>query len=101
MGFTGGFMNIMYKDNSLFAATRQRVGTPSTIKIHVNQCIRDIEKLEQRERKRKILSIFKDKFGISLNCSRLEQEYLSEEQLFIRLRQKQLVKNEGKAIIII
>ena len=45
--------------------------------------------------------MFKNNFEISLPCSRLELQILSEKQLYIKLRRKHLAKVEAKAVVIL
>jgi hypothetical protein len=102
-GFSSGFMNIMYRDNSLNSATRQKFFKPKAKNVSDHRHIRDIETMETRVRKREIINIYKSKFGVKIvgfndNC---ELDRISEEQLFIKLRLKQLQKIEAKAILII
>jgi hypothetical protein len=96
-GFSSGFMGLMYRDNSLFGATRQKQMRPHSKKVADHKHIRDIENLEARARKRDIINIFKTNLGISIgtfkeNC---DLDRISEEQLFIKLRLKQFTKIEN------
>lgn len=50
-GFTSTFMNIMYRDNSLFSASRKKIQVPSSNKIVESRQIDHIEKTEARLRK--------------------------------------------------
>jgi hypothetical protein len=46
--------------------------------------------LENRERKRKIINVFKEIFGTSVKISEHNLLMMTEEQLFIKLRRKQI-----------
>jgi hypothetical protein len=85
-GFTSSFMNIMYQDNSIFAASRKKVKSPIIQKNKDYRTILEVEKLEKRERMRQICQIFEEKFKIISHPRDIMK--LSEEQLFIKLRLK-------------
>jgi hypothetical protein len=80
-GFSSGFMNIMYKDNSLFSATRQKFFQPKVKKVADHRHIREIETMEARLRKREIIDIYKSRFGvkISLCTENCDLDKISEE----------------------
>ena len=82
-------MNIMYRDHSLFSASRKKIQVPSTNKIIESRQIDNIEKTEARQRKQQIVKIFKSKFNIKM-VNEKNLDFYSEEQLFINLRLKQM-----------
>mmetsp|Transcript_37181 Transcript_37181/g.57083 ORF Transcript_37181/g.57083 Transcript_37181/m.57083 type:complete len:232 (+) Transcript_37181:381-1076(+) len=99
--FSSGFMNIMYRDNSLGSATRQLQKSPFRERQSVKKQMRDVELLEARQRKRRILKIFREEFGVHCKIFESEMIHLTEEQLYIKLRLKHFAKIELQAVLII
>lgn len=57
--------------------------------------------MENRERKRKIINVFKEIFGTSVKISEHNLLMMTEEQIFIKLRRKHIKKIEDVAARII
>jgi len=72
-------MNIMYRDHSLHAATRQLKKSTYHIQRLETKHLKDLQKMEARVRKRKIVAIFKDTFNVSGHFHDYEFDGLSEE----------------------
>eukprot|EP00356_Strombidium_inclinatum_P007770 CAMPEP_0170509988 /NCGR_PEP_ID=MMETSP0208-20121228/65516_1 /TAXON_ID=197538 /ORGANISM="Strombidium inclinatum, Strain S3" /LENGTH=230 /DNA_ID=CAMNT_0010793401 /DNA_START=2213 /DNA_END=2905 /DNA_ORIENTATION=- len=97
--FTDTFNNIMYRDTSLFAASRQGALAEQALAYHTKKTVTQIERLEENLRKQQILQVFRDTFSVQIADSNAKT--YSESELFIRLRRKHFLQIELKAVVII
>jgi hypothetical protein len=111
--FSESFLNLMYQDNSLASGTRFRnkalradgVTAETEDAVRLGRAERrklmQIAALEEKQRKRNMIAVFGELADIEYTEAQTERlvQRLTEQQLFIKLRQKQMALIEERAAV--